>query len=398
MKLFDKFKKRKKEDLTKFTEEQIETILSINPNITSYLKIGDIAIDLKHDELSNELKEIQDIARRNNPEEIQEFISKQKIKRKQREQEELQQANTVESKIRQNEIIAFTLNRSNYDEEVKAINLYKENISHGIYCPSFYRLASIYEYRGDYDKAIDVAQKGIDIAKQSSKDFENLTHIIQRCNDRKNLSTFRRKTDLASQYESEGKIDEAIKILLETSRIDVDLNTSYSYLAILYHHKKDFENEKKMYEMAIEQQDKSEFSNPNLIYDLKKKLENVTQFLDTGKWKYDCLPSDTRPMIYEVKEAKSLLNSENKDKGIGMLEQLMNKGSYNNTVYYTLYKTYKKDKQYDDAIRVCENAIENLGLFSNDRKSKWVNYLEKVTIQKEKYIEKLEKDKEKLNK
>ena len=250
------------------------------------------------------------------------------------------------------------------------------------------------KYRGDYDKSIDVAQKGINIAKQSGKDFENLTHIIQRCNDRKNLSAFRRKTDLASQYESEGKINEAIEILLETSRIDVDINTSYTSLAILYHHKKDFENEKKMYEMAIEQQNKSEFSNPNLLFDLKKKLENVTQFLNTGKWKYDCLPSDTRHMIYEVKEAKSLLNTEDKDKGIEMLEQLMNKGSYNNTVYYTLYQTYKKDKQYDDAIRVCETAIENLGLFSNDRKSKWTNYLEKITIQKEKYIKKLEKNKE----
>ena len=66
-----------------------------------------------------------------------------------------------------------------------------------------------------------------------------------------------------------------------------------------------------------------------------------------------------------------------------MLENLMNNGSFNNTVYYTLYQTYKKDKKYDDCIRVCDMAIENLGLFSQDRLSKWHEYNDKmITIKK----------------
>ena len=85
-----------------------------------------------------------------------------------------------------------------------------------------------------------------------------------------------------------------------------------------------------------------------------------------------------------MKEAKTLLNSEDREKGIEMLENLMNKGSFNNTVYYTLYQAYKKDKNYDDAIRVCEKAIEVLGFFSNDRLSKWVDYRDKLIIKKEK--------------
>ena len=79
-----------------------------------------------------------------------------------------------------------------------------------------------------------------------------------------------------------------------------------------------------------------------------------------------------------------VLIAEDREKGIEMLENLMNKGSFNNTVYYTLYQTYKKDKNYDDAIRVCEKAIEVLGFFSNDRLSKWADYRDKLIIKKEK--------------
>ena len=90
------------------------------------------------------------------------------------------------------------------------------------------------------------------------------------------------------------------------------------------------------------------------------------------------MPADTKLQFYEVKEAKTLLNSEDREKGIEMLETLMNNGSFNNTVYYTLYQTYKKDKNYEDCIRVCDKAIENLGLFSNDRLSKWTEYKDKI--------------------
>ena len=119
---------------------------------------------------------------------------------------------------------------------------------------------------------------------------------------------------------------------------------------------------------------------------MRKRLENVEQYLETGNWKYDCLPSDPKNIYYDIKEAKRMLNSEDeeeKEKGIQMLETIMENGTYNNTVYNTLFQTYKKDKRFDDAIRVCNKAIEVLGLFSNDRKQRWNTNLEKVTKQKE---------------
>ena len=66
----------------------------------------------------------------------------------------------------------------------------------------------------------------------------------------------------------------------------------------------------------------------------------------------------------------------------------MSTDPFTNTVYYTLYQTYKKDKKYDDAIRVCDKAIENLGYFSEDRFSKWSEYKNKLIKIKEKELEK----------
>ena len=118
----------------------------------------------------------------------------------------------------------------------------------------------------------------------------------------------------------------------------------------------------------------------------------VESYLDTGKWKYDCLSSDPKIFYYDIKEAKTLLNSDEREKGISMLEDIMEKGTYNNTVYNTLFQTYKKDKKFDDAIRVCNKAIEVfLGFSSNDRKNRWNINLEKGTSQKERYLKKASK-------
>lgn len=60
-------------------------------------------------------------------------------------------------------------------------------------------------------------------------------------------------------------------------------------------------------------------------------------------------------------------------------------------ILYTIHfiRPYKKDKKYDDCIRVCEKAIDVLGFFSKDRKSRWNINLEKVTAQKEKHQKKM---------
>lgn len=195
------------------------------------------------------------------------------------------------------------------------------------------------------------------------------------------------------ELEQQGKIDDAQKLYEENVELNANTPFTYSRLASIYHYKKQFEDERDTLTLFVERLNDSPNVREQYKLELKESLENVESYLNTGKWKYDCLPSDPRTTYYEIKEAKTLLNSEEKEKGIMMLEEIMEKGTYNNTVYYTLYQTYKKDKQFDDCIRVCNKAIEVLGFFSNDRKNRWTIYLEKVTKQKERELKKASKSK-----
>ena len=186
------------------------------------------------------------------------------------------------------------------------------------------------------------------------------------------------------KLEEIGKVDEAQALYEENIRLGTDTPFPYGRLANIYHNKCDFESERNVLKLAIERCCDSPQVNDNYKKGFKESFENVESFLNSGKWKYDCLPPDNIKIYDEVKEAKRVLKEENNEKGIEMLEEIMEKGTFNNTVYNTLYQTYKKDKRFDDCIRVCEKAIDVLGLFSNDRKERWTINLEKVTKQKEK--------------
>lgn len=190
------------------------------------------------------------------------------------------------------------------------------------------------------------------------------------------------------ELESLGKVDEAQKLYEKNVRTGADTPFTYMRLSAIYHRKKQFKKERDILKNYLKQLNNDKRVRESYKIEFRESLANVNQFLNTGKWKYDCLPTDPKNYYYEIKEAKTLLNSEDREKGISMLEDLMAKGSYNNTVYYTLYQTYKKDKRYDDCIRVCNNAIDTLGFFSNDRKTRWNDYLEKITKQKEKAAQK----------
>lgn len=191
------------------------------------------------------------------------------------------------------------------------------------------------------------------------------------------------------KLEANGEIEEAIKCYEENVfKLKTEAPFPYDRLASLYHYKKEFEKEKTTLQLFFKQVKDGTKVNERYKIDYAKRLENVEQFLNTGKWKFDCLPSDPKVIYYDVKEAKTLLKSDEKEKGVTMLESIMENGTYNNTVYNTLFQTYKKDKLFDEAIRVCNKAIEVLGFFSNDRKERWSINLEKITKQKEKFLKK----------
>ena len=240
------------------------------------------------------------------------------------------------------------------------------------------------EHLRHYDDAIEIAKENIELRKQNGLNISIELDGLERIERNALLHIWVENNHKGQDLEAKGQIDDAITCYEENVRLKADTPYTYDRLASLYHYKKEFENERNTLITYINILNEDLRVNEQYKVDYIKRLENVESFLNSGKWKYDCLPSDPRTLYYDIKEAKTLLNSDEREKGISMLEDIMEKGTYNNTVYNTLYQTYKKDKKFDDAIRVCNKAIEVLGLFSNDRKSRWNINLEKVIKQKEK--------------
>lgn len=249
------------------------------------------------------------------------------------------------------------------------------------------------EYIRHYDDAIQISKENIELRKQNGLDISFALKDLERIERNALLHKCVENNNKGQDLEANGQIDDAIICYKENVRLNTDTPFPYDRLASLYHYKREFENERDILKTYINMLNEDSRVGDQYKMDFVKRLENVESYLDTGKWKYDCLPSDPKIFYYDIKEAKTLLNSDEREKGISMLEDIMEKGTYNNTVYNTLFQTYKKDKKFDDAIRVCNKAIEVLGFFSNDRKNRWNINLEKVTAQKERYLKKASKSK-----
>ena len=159
--------------------------------------------------------------------------------------------------------------------------------------------------------------------------------------------------------------------------------TTYLLLADIYHRKQDFESEIKVlkkgvenitFEYAIHNESKSGVGD---------KLENVTYYMENGSFKWDCLPIDDNSIAPKIRQAKSVLK-ESEQRGVELLEDILDEGTFNNTVYYTLYKIYLKNGKYNAAISIADEAIDKLGLYSKDRLEKWTKYKDKAIVKKEK--------------
>lgn len=378
----------------KFTQEQQEKILKIKIEDMIEVKVGYLSILIDTSEMAENIRNYQEIVRKNEPCEPHIFIKRNEEFNSKLEtdtkllENQITEYESLFNKIINNENLASKLKYRSDEEELEAIKLYKENISFGICCNSFYELSSLYNQRKEYDQGICVAEKGLKLFAESGKPTRNLEHELNHLKDNKEKDAFMKNHQMAMNFEEEGKIDEAIEMHLKNTKLNLDYINPYSDLGRLYHYKQEFEKEKEIYKVAIareeQMQEKSDFFNPSRKIRYEKDLENVESFLNTGKWKYDCLPADPKPIYYEIKEAKTLIKGEEKEKGIEMLEKIIEKGSYSNTAYNTLYQTYNKDKKFDDSIRICEKAIEVLGLFSNDRKYRWTINLDKANKRKEK--------------
>lgn len=252
------------------------------------------------------------------------------------------------------------------------------------YTDQFYE----YYFDRDYDKAIEIVKEHIAFCvEQTGEVPEEIEKRLEDTIYSRNIQIYADNNIKGKELEAIGKIDEAQKLYEENVRLNADTPFTYNRLAAIYHGKKEFEKERDILKLYLEKLNNDERVDDSYKKSYIEELANVEQFLNTGRWKYDCLPGDNRDIYYEIKEAKTLLKSEydgDKEKGIEMLENIMENGTYNNTVYNTLYQTYNKDKRFDDSIRVCKKAIEVLGFFSNDRKDRWENNLDKAMKRKEK--------------
>ena len=181
----------------------------------------------------------------------------------------------------------------------------------------------------------------------------------------------------------QGKYDEAMILYKENIDLNADTPHCYYGLAGIYHHQKEFELERDVLKLGIERIDKLPNVNDNIKQGMKNSLENVEFYLKTGKFKYDCLPVDSKTTYFKIRDAKETLK-EDRAFGIEQLEDIIVEGTYNNTAYYKLYKEYLKDERYDDAIKLCDLTIDILGLFSQDRIEKWSKYKDKAIAKKEK--------------
>jgi tetratricopeptide (TPR) repeat protein len=185
-------------------------------------------------------------------------------------------------------------------------------------------------------------------------------------------SKMHNKRKIAWELQQEGCFDKAQEIYEEITSFNTYASTiALGNLAEIYHRNRDFEKERNTLKLYIS---KSE----NVPPTIRSNLENVEYFLENGEWKEDCLPSDPKKFYDKTRNAKKFIKEGNKQLGIKMLEKLIRDGSYNNTVYYTLYQIYKKEKRFDDCVRISNKAIEMLGFFSKDRKERWTTLLEKV--------------------
>ena len=298
-----------------------------------------------------------------------------------------QKQNNVKNKINENEKLALEL-RNNGDIK-GAIKLYEENIGSGKYCRNSYReLFYVYSSNDEDEKAINILKRQIAKCEDlNCDDLDYLNEELKNFKMRKSTSRIAKNNQKIKYLEEQGMYDELIPLhianLNEIDEFD-DYILPFNVLGLsrIYHYKQEFQKEFDVLNEGYERLKLKENINEDILRSILENLENVRSYLETGKFKKDCLPSDSKQTYLKIKEAKRILKEDDEEIGIQLLENIMSEDPYNNTVYYTLYKTYMANKRYDDAIRVCNKAIDVLGLFSQDRIVKYTGYLEMIPTYK----------------
>ncbi len=278
----------------------------------------------------------------------------------------------------------YDLSNGAFEEIIATHEVYDSTVS-----LAYYNLIDNYAHLKQYDKAFEVAEKQKKELIKLGKSYNKVDHHIKKI---KQLKKDRELRELEKKSESlfyATKFDDAMPYFKKAIDSGSTRYQTFKCISQIYIREKDLDSAINVLKIGIERIEKenektTQYSLSNEHNDgLKDILENINHKIETGKFKWDCLPMEKQDIVSQISDAKAILKDD-KDKGVELLEEIMANETFSNTVYYTLYQTYKKDKRFDDAIRVSDKAIDVLGYFDSDRLNKWTNYKEKLIIQKEK--------------
>ena len=366
MGIFDKLKQKK--DNTQPTREEYEN------HITKVKKIID-NMDTGLGTTANETikkdinQALEDIA-------IKEYGTEE-------EKRELSERKKQEKIIQEQRLpIKEKLQKAKRMNDKNSIKIYEEIIQEATDFPdmiisAYHGMADTYIHIRKFDKGIETYNECIEFKKQSGEDYSYETHRIEFIT---NLTHEGNLIQLQKEGESlcyNSKFDEAIPILNDAVNLGSNRYQTFKSLSECYIAKKDLDSAIAILNVGIERVTSKTFLHNDRHDGLEDIQDNVKCKIETGNFKWDCLPYDSQENASKIKEAKSILK-EDEEKGIEMLEDIIEKGTFNNTAYYTLYKIYNKNKLYDECIRICDNAIEVLGYFSVDKLEKWEGYKNRI--------------------
>lgn len=224
-----------------------------------------------------------------------------------------------------------------------AILKFKEIINNGeIYDESvslaYTHLVWCYEAIHDYDSAISIIKEHIEVKKEFGLDYSDLENEIGKIKKSEVSTNCKELSEKAVSKFYSGDFDEAKSLFTECADLGYDDGQTYNLLANIHIRNRDFESAKETLEKGVENVSWEYSIHNEYGTGLADRLNNINEYLETGILKGEPLPYDSEQIKSEIKNAKLVLKDENKDKGIKLLENIIQNGTYSNTAYYTLYQ------------------------------------------------------------
>lgn len=237
-----------------------------------------------------------------------------------------------------------------------------------------------YFLKNDYDNAIKVVKR--DMAEYNQKYGVVPLELEKRLDDAKLMKyskIYYENNKKGEKLEKEEKIDEAIEVFESNILIHTDTHYTYRRLSIIYKKRGEIDNEIRVLKQGI----KNCRKNPNKshVEGFKKALEKAKKRKE--KTKSQRLPPASDEQKQHDKEANELLKQGKQDDAIKLYELNLDEMTISNNSYSKLFKIYFDSENYDDAQRICEQAIEVYKPINQSKVSQYRHNLSRVYDKKD---------------